>query len=59
MINEQHSDADRRAGLARFLSAALTHFREDAEAVGLSATVKALEEAKSAIDIDVPADSRN
>lgn len=50
---------EKREGLARFLLAALTHFREDAEAAGLTATVKALNAAVCAIDIDVSARERS
>jgi hypothetical protein len=59
MNNDQHCEAEVRAGLARFLSVALVHFRGDAEAVGLTATVKALDEAVSALDVDVPRATAN
>lgn len=59
MIDEQFfSPEERRLGLARFLLAALNHFREDAEAAGLPATAKALDEVVCAIDVEVPTASR-
>lgn len=50
---------DRRVALARFLLAALNHFREDAEGAGLTATAKALDDAMCAIDVEVPTATRS
>lgn len=49
---------DGRTALARFLMAALNHFREDAEAAGLVATAKALDAAVCAINVEVPTATR-
>lgn len=51
----ENSKAEAREGLARFLAAALPIFRNDAAAAGLEATASALDQAMSAIKIDVPA----
>lgn len=51
--------ADKRTHLARFLVAALAHFRANAEAAGLAATVKALDAAVCAIDVDVRKPTRH
>ena len=50
---------DKRAHLARFLVAALSHFRANAEAAGLNATVKALDAVVCAIDVDVRKPTRH
>lgn len=54
MTDDENHTTESREGLARFLAAALSVFRHDAEAAGMKATATALDQAMSAIEIDVP-----